>query len=102
MKCTRCDGTGFLNLDQLGDVGLAEAQASGDFHGYILNWIEEQDRQQKRLEGCTCFSMPPCSYCLLAHDVQVCDCCGDGENWHDLPGEHNPNRKPGEPVPSCI
>jgi hypothetical protein len=21
-------------------------------------------------------------------DVQVCDCCGDGEKWHGIAGEH--------------
>lgn len=22
------------------------------------------------------------------HDVSLCDCCGDGDTWHGVPGEH--------------
>lgn len=24
----------------------------------------------------------------IEHDIQVCDCCGDGDSWYDIPGEH--------------
>ena len=59
IQCTRCEGTGFLNLFQVDDADEMNREQ-------ILNWIEdEQD-----------------------HDVSVCDCCGDTENWHGSPGEH--------------
>jgi len=28
-----------------------------------------------------------CTRCE-GHDVQVCDCCGDGDGWYGIPGEH--------------
>lgn len=60
MICTRCGGTGFLNLEQcplvLEDVG----------HELILEWIIANTE----------------------HDVQVCDCCGNGESWYGEPGNH--------------
>jgi len=28
------------------------------------------------------------------HDVQVCDCCGDGEDWHGEIGEHYSDHDP--------
>ncbi len=65
--CTRCQGEGFLNLDQVPANTYAEAQRRGDFHERILAWMDEQ---------------------MEAHDVQVCDCCGDGESWYGTPGEH--------------
>lgn len=74
MICTRCDGTGFLNLDQVPKSILAQAEgaaeASGDkweFVDYILEWIANNEE----------------------HYVLVCDCCGDGTDWYDrTPGEH--------------
>lgn len=69
-NCTRCESTGFLNLkrtpDGLYDRGGVEA---------ILNWINNQTR---------------------SHDVQVCDCCGNGETWYGDPGCHyGPSDPPG-------
>jgi len=58
--CTRCQNSGFLNIEQIGDA------ADNMEHEDVLKWIK--DNQE--------------------HDVQVCDCCGDGENWYDVPGEH--------------
>lgn len=58
--CTRCESTGFLNTDQ-----LPEAEQGLDHEG-ILKWIVGNSD----------------------HDVQVCDCCGDGDGWHGVPGEH--------------
>jgi len=66
MNCTRCEGTGFLNLDQVPGVVLDDAGES-DFHAAILKWIADNEE----------------------HDVQVCDCCGDGEGWYGEPGEHD-------------
>lgn len=60
MICTRCEGTGFLNIHQLPD-SIDEFNTDA-----VLTWIEENDN----------------------HDVQVCDCCGDGEEWYGTPGEH--------------
>jgi len=67
--CTRCGGTGFLNIDQIEDpIDMTSEDA-------ILKWIKENED----------------------HDVQVCDCCGDGEGWHDVPGEHYNNNDPPGP-----
>jgi hypothetical protein len=63
MICTRCSGTGFLNTHQL-DFDVFDLD---DPQGTVLEWIDKQTEP---------------------HDVQVCDCCGDGEGWHGTPGEH--------------
>jgi len=91
-KCTRCDGTGFLNLDQVDGEILACFEKTGD-HNVILDWIDEQAAAMVRAGGgCSCHVvLAPCSYCLLQHDVSVCDCCGDGESWYGEPGQHDWN-----------
>lgn len=61
MNCTRCEGTGFLNIFQV-DAATAEAG-----HEAILAWMKSQ---------------------IEPHDVTVCDCCGNGENWYGEPGAH--------------
>ena len=40
MNCTRCQGTGFLNLEQVPDEVLNPFNATGDV-GLILAWIDE-------------------------------------------------------------
>lgn len=61
ITCTRCQRTGFLNIEQL------EGDAAVDLDiDDVLKWIATHDN----------------------HDVQVCDCCGDGEGWYGVPGEH--------------
>lgn len=69
ITCTRCEGSGFLNVDQL-PFDTFEIE-----HDAILRWIAETED----------------------HDVQVCDCCGDGEGWHGTPGEHYNNEDPPGP-----
>ncbi len=59
--CTRCDGTGFLNVDQIDGAARADGSTAA-----IEQWIATHD----------------------AHDVAICDCCGDGEHWYGSPGEH--------------
>lgn len=61
MICTRCEGTGFLNLDQINEDPIVDED-----HESILKWLEKN----------------------TDNDVQVCDCCGDGEEWYGEPGEH--------------
>ncbi len=66
MHCTKCEGTGFLNNE------------AGPPNNMTKEGIPELDHEQLR------------QWCL-AHpdsDFQVCDCCGDGENWYGTPGEH--------------
>lgn len=58
MICTRCAGEGFLNMHQLPD-GVSGIEE-------VQKWILENND----------------------HDVQICDCCGDGENWYGEPGQH--------------
>ena len=69
LPCTRCEGSGFLNLHQIDDKSILED------NDLILKWIEENEE----------------------HDVQVCDCCGDGEDWYGTPGEHYNNDDPRGP-----
>ena len=64
--CTRCDVTGFLNVDQVPEDVLEKAESSGYFHEDILEWINANE----------------------GHDVQACDCCGNGEDWYGEPGWH--------------
>ena len=67
MKCTRCDGTGFINLHQIPELEHDAIESSSDPVKITLEWIEKHEN----------------------HDVSVCDCCGDGEGWyHDEPGTH--------------
>jgi hypothetical protein len=101
MNCTRCQGTGFLNLEQVDEDTLTQFNSTGD-HGVILDWIYEKDRAKER-QGCSCHVTPPCAACVdYSHDVAVCDCCGDGSEWHGTPGEHNGWREGKEPLPQCI
>ncbi len=62
ITCTRCEGSGFLNVDQV-DLEIFDYFQQAE---EILAWIKENDN----------------------HDVQVCDCCGDGGAWHGMQGEH--------------
>lgn len=61
MVCTRCEGSGFLNTHQIPD-GLLDRGADA-----VFDWMAER---------------------TAPHDVQVCDCCGDGEGWYGTPGQH--------------
>ena len=74
MICTRCEGTGFLNLHQVDEATLHRFDALG--HQVILDWIRANVR----------------------HDVCICDCCGDTTDWYGLPGKHNFGD---EPFPEC-
>ncbi len=59
--CTRCQGTGFLNAEQL-PQGLIDRGVEA-----VQKWIAANQQ---------------------ATDAQVCDCCGNGETWHGEPGHH--------------
>ena len=86
MNCTRCEGTGFLNIEQV------SADIVNLGHEAVLAWIEEMDNAAKSIGGCSCHIKPPCSYCTdTQHDVSVCDCCGNGEEWYGEPGQHDWN-----------
>ena len=61
MNCTRCEGTGFLNTSQL-PPEVADGGAD-----IILAWTHDNAN----------------------HDVEICDCCGDGVGWYGQPGEHD-------------
>ncbi len=75
--CTRCENTGFLNLDQVDNTALKIFDELGDTD-VIEAWIEQNSN----------------------HDVQVCDCCGDAYGWYDEPGWHyNSKDPPGESGP---
>ena len=67
MVCTRCDGTGFLNLEQVPQSVDEAALNSDDWYEAILSWANTDNN----------------------HDVSVCDCCGNGEEWYGEPGQHS-------------
>lgn len=93
LQCTRCEGTGFLNLDQVDEETLAHFEETSDPQ-VILDWIADRDHRMEEAGGCSCHVCPPCYYCVeLVHDVSVCDCCGNGEpwGWYFLPGLHDWN-----------
>lgn len=73
IHCTRCEESGFLNLHQMPDRYYG-SHINGDIDDIdeILKWIKSNDD----------------------HDVQVCDCCGDGEGWYGTPGEHYNSEDP--------
>lgn len=66
MQCNVCQGTGFVNTEQLPE-GVAEKDGDA-----ILDWIAANEE----------------------HDVAVCHCCGDGEEWYGEPGSHYGNDDP--------
>ncbi len=62
MNCTRCQGTGFLNIEQV------PQEIQGKSPDEILAWVKGWNEP---------------------NDISVCDCCGDGEGaWYGVPGEH--------------
>lgn len=65
--CTRCSGTGFLNIHQMSDGKLEELESVGaeEFLDKNIDIVQSEK-----------------------NDVQVCDCCGDGSGWYGVPGEH--------------
>ena len=65
MNCTHCQGTGFLNYDQVDLETRVQAESSGNVN-VVLDWIERNPDT----------------------DAQRCDCCGDGESWYGEPGQH--------------
>jgi len=76
ITCTRCEGTGFINLHQIpeNEFDLLE----DNLIEMVPLWISNNPDS----------------------DVSVCDCCGDGEFWHGSPGEHYNNADPsGDTVP---
>ena len=73
-QCTRCDGSGFLNIEQLYDLGYGLVEMEGA--SAVLATIKELNDRNKK------------------HDIGVCDCCGDGESWYGTPGEHYNNEDP--------
>lgn len=66
MVCTRCEGSGFLNIHQVPDPIRERFDATGE-HNDIIAWMDSNSD----------------------HDVTVCDCCGDGQGWYRIPGEHD-------------
>jgi hypothetical protein len=75
ITCNVCEGTGFKNLYQIdSDIYGMDVPDLSDGDS-ILKWISIHDN----------------------HDVQVCDCCGDGDGWYGIPGEHyNRDDPPGD------
>jgi hypothetical protein len=70
--CNRCNNTGFLNLEQLDELDCG---------------ITSQNEPEKILHFLT-------TETGIKHDIQVCDCCGNGEFWYGVPGEHYNDEDP--------
>ena len=67
MICTRCDGSGFLNTHQI-DENIVNAGLEA-----VKAWLKTNAH----------------------HDVQICDCCGDGDQtWYGEPGQHYSSADP--------
>ena len=66
MVCTRCDGWGFTNMEQLPDDAPQDPYRLRE---WLKTWAEP-------------------------NDVAVCDCCGDGEEWYGEPGQHYGSQDP--------
>lgn len=62
MTCTRCESTGFLNIEQVPETVSEKGWEA------VLSWLATPAGQSS--------------------DVQICDCCGNGESWHGEPGQH--------------
>lgn len=69
--CTKCNGIGFLKINQISDEDMDWVDNSQNDIEAILDLISDY------------------------HDVEVCDCCGDGKNiWYGVPGEHYNSNDP--------
>lgn len=66
MTMCNCCQEGFKNLEQIEPEYIEHAEGSPDFHAAIIEWIAQN----------------------AVHDVCVCDCCGDGDEWYGIPGQH--------------
>jgi len=66
ITCTKCQNSGFLNLEQINEIKKDNFYTEAMDMDQILRWIKDNED----------------------HDVQVCDCCGNGEFWYGIPGEH--------------
>jgi hypothetical protein len=53
-------------VDQVPETVLDRAEALG-FASVLMEWIADN----------------------RGHDVRVCDCCGDGDEWYSEPGSHD-------------
>lgn len=79
--CTRCEGTGFLNIHQAPADAVADLDVDGP--GQLLVWMAGHGQDT---------------------DVAICDCCGIPINfdiaggwsdlWHGVRGEHYNNEDP--------
>jgi len=73
--CTVCGGEGIFNIEQLHEV--APHLESADCYE-ILEWIKANPD--------------------IEHDMAVCHCCGDGEEfWYGEPGYHYSHEDPPGP-----
>ena len=84
ITCNHCQGTGFLNIDQYTEITGNDFCELKDPANDVLIWLSKIPKNDKDWD----------------HDVQVCDCCGDGEGWYGEPGEHyNSDDLPGNNGP---
>ena len=61
ITCNVCQGTGFINWPD--DIDFRDFDNAD-----ILTWMDVRGHEYP--------------------DFQVCSCCGNGEDWYGVPGEH--------------
>lgn len=95
VNCTRCEGTGFLNADQFPNFVKDDINSRVLWLQFVKGILENAPRCQcdeliRSQRGKTWGELQSvcCLRCTMETDAQICDCCGNGEMWHDVPGEH--------------
>jgi hypothetical protein len=82
MNCNHCAGTGIVNSDQVPDDVMSEGAIAA------RDWIREMNGRAKEI-SCSCHTSPPCYRCVeYLTDAKVCNCCGNGNEWYGVPGQH--------------
>ena len=64
ITCSRCDGTGFINLHQIPEAEFD--LLADDLIEKVPKWMTDNTDS----------------------DVSVCDSCGNGYEWYGVPSEH--------------
>ena len=72
--CNHCQGQGFVNIHLLPDKIIQMFEDDPEGHEHLLEYL-----------NCSPVKYP---------DVAPCTCCGDGNSWYGIPGEHYNDEDP--------